>query len=791
MSSPLEPREGVDVLSNPRSTRPFTAPDARGGDLLTVLVHFGQHLDTLLPRETQPALDSAGVSTATGERLNTYVVASVGTFAASPCIVRCCRGSSVNAEDLPASTPSYPEGRVLYEQKCSPYAATRVVEGSTSPSWNELLAVPLPSEWPHTLSRGQHPPDQRPAALDSTHLALKLELVERGASHQEDFLLASCVLPLAKIACQLQQRRFALAFPTGGTPEQVPPACIYVSLQASSRSQVSNANALDQVEVTVESFTPVVATGSEDEGMPVDGTSLTALINLRVGAVPELVENLGVLEEHFTRLRDGEVIAEPSPLVAMPTNSKRAGQHAGLTPSSSSATGSASGVYEWLFPFSFALPTNNQVSPFVAVDIVLFETSSVPNKLVGCGHLELSPATGQAVKRDGWPRRHTVIPVTLVGGSARVFGHIALRLRWWDAAAWSAFVADIPARRVVCTNRWKRSPRLTLAWMGALLRGLNRHPVTSICDAGGVSGVLAELLAEPSSTGENKQSPQHEQPQQHQQSVSQLNFIESTETGALLREQLAHLQAEGTAQRVQIERLQNDLDTRLAAIQTCGLEIVALRREARQKDEQLQKLKEQVDAAQRREQQQLAELLVSTTSNGMAFPTRPEQQAASQRFTLLASKYKELDQEYKGMKQQLVDAQRTVASYASLETRHAKLQEAHLVQGALVQRLQRDKQHAAALKKAVRMQEKVIRQFEQTVAQQSAEVPERPSPRQLAPGTEQLDADSGDSETREALLRIRVRVLEQQLQTNARTAATEMSALRMRILELESRRSGK
>ncbi|KAL4154619.1 hypothetical protein PRNP1_006737 [Phytophthora ramorum] len=549
MSSPLEPREGVDVLSNPRSTRPFTAPDARGGDLLTVLVHFGRHLDTLLPRDTQPALDSAGVSTATGERLNT-----------------------VNAEDLPASTPSYPEGRVLYEQKCSPYAATRVVEGSTSPSWNELLAVPLPSEWPHTLSRGQHPPDQRPAALDTTHLALKLELVERGASHQEDFLLASCVLPLAKIACQLQQRRFALAFPTGGTPEQVPPACIYVSLQASSRSQVSNANALDQVEVTVESFTPVVATGSEDEGMPVDGT---------------------------------------------------------------------------------------------------------------------------------------------------------------------------------------------------------------------------KLLAEPSSTGENKQSPQHEQPQQHQQSVSQLNFIESTETGALLREQLAHLQAEGTAQRVQIERLQNDLDTRLAAIQTCGLEIVALRREARQKDEQLQNLKEQVDAAQRREQQQLAELLVSTTSNGMAFPTRPEQQAASQRFTLLASKYKELDQEYKGMKQQLVDAQRTVASYASLETRHAKLQEAHLVQGALVQRLQRDKQHAAALKKAVRMQEKVIRQFEQTVAQQSAEVPERPSPRQLAPGTEQLDADSGDSETREALLRIRVRVLEQQLQTNARTAATEMSALRMRILELESRRSGK
>lgn len=96
------------------------------------------------------------------------------------------------------------------------------------------------------------------------------------------------------------------------------------------------------------------------------------------------------------------------------------------------------------------------------------------------------------------------------------------------------------------------------------------------------------------------------------------------------------------------------------------------------------------------------------------------------------------------------------------------------------------------------MQEKVIRQFEQTVAQQSAETPERPSlGEQHAPGMEQPEADGGDdsgSETREILLRVRVQVLEQQLQTNARDAAAEMSALRMRILELEtaeSRRTGK
>ncbi|OWZ14746.1 hypothetical protein PHMEG_00011727 [Phytophthora megakarya] len=209
-------------------------------------------------------------------------------------------------------------------------------------------------------------------------------------------------------------------------------------------------------------------------------------------------------------------------------------------------------------------------------------------------------------------------------------------------------------------------------------------------------------------------------------------------------------------------------------------------REARQNDGQLQHLREQVEVAQRHEQQQRAELLVSTSSNGSTFSTHPEHQAASHRFTLLVTKYKELDHEYQAVKQQLANAQQSLNSYADLETRHIKLQEAHHVQSALIQRLQRDKQHAAVLK------EKVIRQFEQTVAQQSTEIPDRSTQSQHAP-TEQLEI-ANSSDTREGLLHVRVQVLEQQLQTNARDAATEISALRMRILELETverRRTGK
>ncbi|KAG2785771.1 hypothetical protein PC129_g13120 [Phytophthora cactorum] len=802
----------ADLLNNQRNTRPFSASDECGGDLLTVLVHFGRNLGALVTKQVLTKLDTLNSNTVAEEQLNTYVVASVGAFAVSSDLVQCLRGRDAKAPDT--STPVL-EGRVLYEQKFSPYAATRVVEGSTSPSWNEVLAIPLPAEWSESLTTNQQRPDRGGGgggrAGLTTHteagkcLALKLELVERGDSHQEEFLLGTCILPLAKIGCQFQQTRLALAFPSAGTKrplDHASSACVYVSLHATCRGRILVSRSLEHVEITVETFTPVVVTGNEEEGVPLDCTNLAALVNFCAGesansSQSKPVEEYGVLENHFTLLQDGQALPEldASTANALTTDVKKVG----IAPSSSSTTGSASGVYEWFFPFNFALAAGSRRDFSVAVvKIALFNTSSVPHKLVGRGQLQLSASTAQGAKKDGSPLRYTVIPITLNDDNSRVLGHIALRLRWWDTAAWSTFIGDIPARRVVCTNRWNRSPRPTIAWMGAMLRGLNRHPVASICDAGGVSAVLAELLAKSSSSEESKQNLSKMHAQQHQQnhqtSPTKPNSRVTDDTSALLREQLAHLQTEGTAQRLQIERLQNELDIRLAAIKTCGLEIVALRREARQKDEQLQKLKEQAEFAQRREQQQLAELLASTNGNGIAFPARPEHQAASQRFTLLATKYKELDHECQTVKQQLADAQRSLDSCADLETRHNKLQEAHLVQSALVQRLQRDKQHATTLKKAVRMQEKVIRQFEQTVAQQSTETPERPSIRQHAPETDTPDIDGGDSETREALLRVRVQVLEQQLQTNAREAAAEMSALRLRILELEtaeSRRTGK
>lgn len=76
------------------------------------------------------------------------------------------------------------------------------------------------------------------------------------------------------------------------------------------------------------------------------------------------------------------------------------------------------------------------------------------------------------------------------------------------------------------------------------------------------------------------------------------------------------------------------------------------------------------------------------------------------------------------------------------------------------------------------MQEKVIQQFEQTVATQV-----NPT---LVETKNERSCDPTATESIEEMLRLRVRVLEEQLQTNARQAAKEISEMRMRLYHLEA-----
>lgn len=75
----------------------------------------------------------------------------------------------------------------------------------------------------------------------------------------------------------------------------------------------------------------------------------------------------------------------------------------------------------------------------------------------------------------------------------------------------------------------------------------------------------------------------------------------------------------------------------------------------------------------------------------------------------------------------------------------------------------------------------MIQQFEQTVATQADPtlLPENKS--------RQRSSDlAAASDSAEEMLRLRVRVLEEQLQTNARQASKEISELRMRLYHLEA-----
>ncbi|KAF4043519.1 hypothetical protein GN244_ATG04125 [Phytophthora infestans] len=83
----------ADPLSSHRNTRPFSASDEGSGDLLTVLVHFGRDLGALVAKE----VDVSNSTAAAGEQLNTYVVASVGAYAASSSLVKCLRGGEITA----------------------------------------------------------------------------------------------------------------------------------------------------------------------------------------------------------------------------------------------------------------------------------------------------------------------------------------------------------------------------------------------------------------------------------------------------------------------------------------------------------------------------------------------------------------------------------------------------------------------------------------------------------------------------------------------------------------------
>lgn len=471
------------------------------------------------------------------------MVASVGPFgAASEHRVQCTPATATDDQEEPTA---------LYTQHYSPFAATRVAENSRSPAWNELLALSLPFE-------------------RDPRLALRLELVQRGPSHQEDFLLATAVVPLQSVECERRQVRLALQFcPLVSTAQYQAVPRIYVSLRETTRDCFKSVQvAADRMEVLVQHFVPSKAPSSSgDDGGGGPSSSYESLA-LAVAVSPSTHGLPHDLTQFFT------VVADQSQI---PFHEEQEPLTCGLTPSAVVANRSTAMSFQWHFPLAFELPA--LVSAFSekddsrVVEIALYDTSNALRQVcIGAATLSwtrlLHSADGTSVDWSG--RSFALSPPLAIHADAphdttaeqgapvaagALLGHLHASVRCWSASAWTQFVRETPSRRVVSSNRNIRKTHalVGLEWMGALLRGLNRYPVSSFCDEGGLSSVLVGFLA--ASSQPTGQAATADTNNGTNTSGTHATGGLSAGASALVSAQVAQLQAETAAQRQQIERV--------------------------------------------------------------------------------------------------------------------------------------------------------------------------------------------------------------------------------------------
>lgn len=540
-----------------------------------MLVHSGEALDALV----LPSLLLHGNNNTTGNdgggahssamTVSSFVVVSFGVSAAA--------GSDRIACTTTANSPPHAgDGdrdeamatEVLYEHRYSPFAATRVIESCNAPAWNELLTLSLPFEWrePDTsggLRRQQQEQERRGV------FALKVELVQRGPSQQEDFLLATALVPLQSLACHRHYAHLALQFAPALPRAQRAAATttraqVFVSLRETTRdvfaSSSPSARAFGRVEVLADRFIPAATTAtvnadaSSTQQQPLSlRRELVCALALTVPLSDHAIEHER-LSGLFAAVRDGSTLDAVQECACVGVTPSAPPDMLGARSSPPETGATATERFRWLYPLVFEVPptldSDNEGAN--VIQVALYDTCDVQrSSRVGDGEFpalrEICRSTSDS-QGDG--ERHTLappVPIYAVSGSGSattrtLVGHLHATVRWWSPDAWAAFVREAPTRRVVSSNRnlRKTSAVLALGWMGALVRGLNRYPVSSFCDEGGLSSVLAGLLSASSSPSPNLSTSTHQG---------------ASERNAVLVAQVAHLQAESTTQRQEIERV--------------------------------------------------------------------------------------------------------------------------------------------------------------------------------------------------------------------------------------------
>ncbi|KAJ0406077.1 hypothetical protein ATCC90586_005901 [Pythium insidiosum] len=313
-----------------------------------------------------------------------------------------------------------------------------------------------------------------------------------------------------------------------------------------------------------------------------------------------------------------EALSMASPAAVGERDSGRdAGINAALTP----AALLQGGQCQWKFPLvwhhSSPAPSELHVSCLRLAD----------QSLVGSSQLVASGSVSMREIADNGAAARLSVALRSPSDADDTVGHVTLVLRAWSLQAWLRFQELRATRRVVCTNRRdrRRAELLALEWTSAICRGLNRYPLSSFYDAGGLSSMLAEYLA--ASIPATATAPDEST---HAKSPS----TEKTASDAtqMLKEHIRLLQQEVVSKQQSIAKLQADVEERTNALRTCGLELLSTRKELRARDNHIAQLKVTIDEMRQREEEQLKELTAEPDMGA------PMDNRTSQRLSLLAIK---------------------------------------------------------------------------------------------------------------------------------------------------------
>ena len=256
-----------------------------------------------------------------------------------------------------------------------------------------------------------------------------------------------------------------------------------------------------------------------------------------------------------------------------------------------------------------------------------------------------------------------------------------------------------------------------------------------------------------------------------------------------MRQQLKTLNDEVVHKQSLVDRLLNEVDRRTDAIKSCGAEIVDLRQQNKVLTQESVDLRTKLTAYVEKERRQEADIATALDRVNEGRNTGQ----LSKQFALLNEKYQSLQMVNKGLVHQVQSSGALNKQMSELKSDYSRLEKAHAVQGAYLQKLQQDHQKVSVYKSTVRTQERVISKLEQLIESKVVDIGSESSVgpsvqaelHKLRLENKQLKQRSGGGGGDQETINVRVRVLEEQLQRNAREAAKEISELKMKLFSVE------